>query len=86
MLPGLPPGNCFSVSSTPRLNAFSYWVFLCGGLLLNSSFIFGGAPTAGWFGYANLTELPYNHVTHGIDFWILGLQILGVASMLASPG
>ena len=65
----------------PRLNAFSYWVFLCGGLLLNASFIFGGAPDAGWFGYANLTELPYNHVTHGIDFWILGLQILGVASM-----
>src|SRR6476659_6720296 len=27
----------------PRLNAFSYWVFLFGGLFLNASFLFGGA-------------------------------------------
>jgi cytochrome c oxidase subunit 1 len=64
----------------PRLNAFSYWVFLFGALVLNASFIFGGAPNAGWFGYANLTERPFNP-GHGIDFWILALQILGVASM-----
>ncbi len=65
----------------PRLNAFSYWVFLFGGLLLNASFLFGGAPNAGWFGYANLTEVPFNHASHGIDFWVLGLQVLGVSSM-----
>ncbi|HUX86569.1 MAG TPA: cbb3-type cytochrome c oxidase subunit I, partial [Chloroflexota bacterium] len=65
----------------PRLNAFSYWVYLFGALLLNSSYLFGGAPNAGWFGYANLTELPFNNATHGIDFWVLGLQILGVSSM-----
>jgi cytochrome c oxidase subunit I len=64
----------------PRLNAFSYWVFLSGGLVLNASWIFGGAPNAGWFGYANLTERPFNP-GHGIDFWVIGLQILGVASM-----
>ena len=28
----------------PRLNAFSYWVFLSGGLLLNASWLFGAAP------------------------------------------
>src|SRR5215203_1026063 len=28
----------------PRLNAFSYWVFLLGGLFLNASFLFGAAP------------------------------------------
>jgi cytochrome c oxidase subunit 1 len=39
----------------PRLNAFSYWVFLLGGLWLNISFLFNAAPNAGWFGYANLT-------------------------------
>src|ERR1035437_5945114 len=44
----------------PRLNAFSFWVFLFGGLFLNASFLFGGAPNAGWFGYANLTERPFN--------------------------
>ena len=40
----------------PRLNAFSYWVFLFGGLFLNASFLFGAAPNGGWFGYANLTR------------------------------
>jgi cytochrome c oxidase subunit I len=64
----------------PRLNAFSYWVFLFGALILNASYLFGGAPNAGWFGYANLTERPFN-AGHGIDFWIISLQILGIASM-----
>ncbi len=31
----------------PRLNAFSYWVFLLGGLFLNSSWFFGAAPDTG---------------------------------------
>ena len=44
----------------PRLNAFSYWVFLLGGLFLNSSCLFGAAPDQGWFGYANLTSRQYS--------------------------
>src|SRR6266702_5745382 len=32
----------------PRLNAFSYWIFLFGGLFLNASFVFRAAPHAGW--------------------------------------
>ena len=67
----------------PRLNAFSYWVFISGGLLLNSSFIFGGAPNSGWFGYANLTSKAYN-AGHGVDFWVLGLLVLGTSSMAAA--
>src|SRR3712207_8375785 len=35
----------------PRLNAFSYWVFLLGGIFLYSSWFLGGAPDGGWFGY-----------------------------------
>ncbi len=67
----------------PRLNAFSYWMFLLGGLYLNASFLLGGAPNAGWFGYANLTLKPFNP-GHGIDFWAIGLQILGIASLAAA--
>ena len=66
----------------PRLNAFSYWVFLAGGLFMNASFLFGAAPDAGWFGYANLTSKQYSPGL-SIDFWVLGLQILGVASLAA---
>lgn len=66
----------------PRLNAFSYWVFLFGGLFINASFLFGAAPNGGWFGYANLTSKAYSPGLN-IDFWVLGLQTLGVASLAA---
>ncbi|MDP7578102.1 MAG: cytochrome c oxidase subunit I [SAR202 cluster bacterium] len=67
----------------PRLNAFSYWTFLAGAIMLKSSWFLGGAPNAGWFGYAPITGVPYNP-GHGIDFWILSLQILGIASLAAA--
>ena len=66
----------------PRLNAFSYWVFLSGGLFLNASFLFGAAPDGGWFGYLNLTSRQYSPGIN-IDFWVIGLQILGIASLAA---
>jgi len=75
----------------PRLNAFSYWVFLLGGLFLNASWLVGPlfhagslsvAPDAGWFGYANLTERQFSPGPN-IDFWLLGLQILGISSLAA---
>src|SRR5947208_3563039 len=72
----------------PRLNAFSYWVFLLGGLFLNLSFFTGGnifkgelgAPGTGWYGYAPLTLTRFSP-DNGVDFWMLGLQILGIASI-----
>src|ERR1041385_6588053 len=75
----------------PRLNAFSYWVFLLGGLFLNASWLVGPlfhagmlnvAPNGGWFGYANLTERQFSPGPN-IDFWLLGLQILGISSLAA---
>src|ERR1700709_1837449 len=35
----------------PRLNAFSYWIFLLSGLFLFSSFVVGHPPNGGWFAY-----------------------------------
>ncbi len=67
----------------PRLNAFSYWTFLAGAIMLKGSWLLGGAPNAGWFGYSPITGETYNP-GHGIDFWILSLQILGIASLAAA--
>jgi cytochrome c oxidase subunit 1 len=67
----------------PRLNAFSYWVFLAGGLFINSSWLFGLAPDTGWFGYANLTSTQYSPGLN-VDFWMIGLQVLGIASLAAA--
>ena len=64
----------------PRLNAFSYWVFLFGGLFLYSSFLLGGAPNCGWFAYQPLCGQA---ATHG-DFYALGLIILGISSTVAA--
>ncbi|MBI5711155.1 MAG: cytochrome c oxidase subunit I [Candidatus Eisenbacteria bacterium] len=67
----------------PRLNAFSYWVFLFGAIFLHVSFLHGGAPNVGWFGYANLTAKGFSPGS-GVDFWAIGLQILGIASLAAA--
>jgi cytochrome c oxidase subunit I len=67
----------------PRLNAFSYWVFLLGGLFINASWFFNAAPDGGWFGYAPLTTRQFSSGIN-IDFWVLGLQILGVSSLAAA--
>jgi cytochrome c oxidase subunit 1 len=67
----------------PRLNAFSYWVFLFGTLLMHASFLVGQVPDAGWFSYANLTSTTYSP-NDGLDFWALGLLVLGVSSVAAA--
>jgi len=43
----------------PRLNAFSYWIFLAGGLLLWISFALDTAPDVGWFAYVPLSGPEY---------------------------
>lgn len=64
----------------PRLNALGLWVFIFGGLLLYFSFVAGGAPAAGWFSYAPLSEQPYS-LSHGIDYWALGLLGIGIGTV-----
>jgi len=67
----------------PRLNALSFWVFLAGGIVLNLSWVLGGAPDGGWFGYAPNTGIVFSP-SPGMDFYALGLQITGVASLMSS--
>ena len=58
----------------PRLNAFSYWLFLFGGLIVLSGFVTpGGAADFGWFAYTplsdaiTLTRPGWRPVGHGPD-------------------
>ncbi len=67
----------------PRLNALSFWVFLFGGLFLNSAWLFGGGADGGWFNYAPNSSVTFSP-SHGIDFYALGLQITGVASLVGA--
>jgi cytochrome c oxidase subunit I len=74
----------------PRLNAFGYWIFLFGGLLLYFSYIGGGglsghgsAPDVGWFAYAPLTSKAFSRGA-STDFWILGILVAGIGSVASS--
>ena len=51
----------------PRLNAFSYWVYLFGSIFMNVSWLIGQAPDGGWFGYTPLTTFQYSQNLN-IDF------------------
>ena len=71
----------------PRLNAFSFWLTLFGGLLLYFSFVggfglygAGNAPDVGWFAYAPLTSKVFSP-GHSTDFWTLGLIVSGFGSI-----
>jgi cytochrome c oxidase subunit I len=67
----------------PRLNAFSYWVFIFGGIFLLSSFLAGEAPNGGWFGYQPNANYQYNPGP-GMTFYAIGLQVLGIASLASA--
>ncbi len=67
----------------PRLNALSLWLFIFGGIFLNTSWILGGAADGGWFMYAPNSSVPFSP-TNGVDFWVLGLLITGVASQVGA--
>ena len=65
----------------PRLNALSYWIYLFGSLFMNVSWFVGSPPNTSWVGYANITSAQW---TPGpsVDFWLIGLSILGIASIM----
>jgi cytochrome c oxidase subunit I len=67
----------------PRLNALSYWIFLFGSIYLLSSYFFGEMPNGGWFGYAP-NSTYFANPGPGMTFYAIGLQVLGLASLLTA--
>src|SRR4051795_2789772 len=67
----------------PRLNAFSYWVFVLAGLFMYSSFLIGSPPDGGWFGYVPLTSSTYSPGLN-IDFWGLGIVFVGLSTRVGA--
>src|SRR5262249_49235822 len=74
----------------PRLNAFGFWMFLFGAVLLYFSYIagpglsgHGSAPDVGWFAYAPLTGRAFSR-GNSTDYWILSLLVSGVGSIVSA--
>lgn len=67
----------------PRLNAFTYWVFLFSGMFLYAGLFLGMAPDAGWFNYVPYSGSEYN-AGPNIDFYALANILLGISTTLGS--
>jgi len=74
----------------PRLNAFGFWIFLFGGLLLYFSYIageglagHGSAPDVGWFAYSPLTERAFSRGS-STDYWTLSILTAGIGSIASA--
>src|SRR5256885_950880 len=52
----------------PRLNAFSYWVYLFGGVMLWMAFALNEGPDVGWFAYVPLSG-PLYGIGKRPDIW-----------------
>jgi cytochrome c oxidase subunit 1 len=74
----------------PRLNAFGFWMFFFGGLMLYFSYLaapglsgVGSAPDVGWFAYAPLTARAFSP-GQSTDYWILSILLGGVGSIVTA--
>jgi cytochrome c oxidase subunit 1 len=68
----------------PRLNMFSFWLFLFGGLIVVSGFLVpGGAADFGWYAYTPLSDDRGSPGVGG-DLWVMGLWMAGLGTILGA--
>ena len=68
----------------PRLNAYSFWLFLLGGLTVFAGLISqGGAAASGWTAFAPLSDV---RVSSGVgqDLWIIGLTLTSISGIMTA--
>jgi cytochrome c oxidase subunit I+III len=72
----------------PRLLAFSYWIYLFGGLVLWVAFFLNVGPDAGWFAYTPLSGPQYGPGKR-VDIWaqmITYTELSGIAVAICVIG
>src|SRR6201746_381418 len=67
----------------PRLNAFSYWIFLAGGALLWIAFALDMGPDVGWFAYFPLAGPQYGAGKRA-DMWAQMITFTEVSALAVS--
>jgi cytochrome c oxidase subunit I+III len=67
----------------PRLNAFSYWLFVIGALLLYAGFFLNTGPDAGWFSYVPLSGPEYSPGKR-VDVWAQMITFTEISSLAAA--
>ncbi len=61
----------------PRIEAFTFWLLMAGGVILTSTVFYGGFPT-GWTGYAPLND----QANMGMDAYIMFFALVGISMTL----
>ena len=64
----------------PRLNAFSYWLYLAGGVMIWVAFVLNVGPDIGWFSYTPLSGPEYSPGKRA-DFWAQMVTFTEVAAL-----
>ena len=64
----------------PRLNAFSYWMYLFGGILLWVAFALNIGPDVGWFAYVPLVR-PAIRLGKRADVWAQMITFTEVSAL-----
>ncbi|HEX8285561.1 MAG TPA: cytochrome c oxidase subunit I [Pyrinomonadaceae bacterium] len=67
----------------PRLNAFGYWVYLFGGIMLYVAFFLNVGPDAGWFSYVPLSGPEYAPGKR-VDFWAQMITFTEVSALVVA--
>ncbi|GAB3648940.1 cytochrome c oxidase subunit I [Ramlibacter alkalitolerans] len=65
----------------PRMTAYSYWIFLFGGVMLYAAFFVNSGPDAGWFSYVPLAGPAYGAGKRN-DFWAQMITFTEVSALL----
>lgn len=66
----------------PRLNAFSYWLYLVAGIILYSSFLLSPSA-AGWTAYTPLSTSVFSPGP-GMSLWVAGVAVVGFSSLMGA--
>ena len=67
----------------PRLNAFGYYTYLGGGLLLYAGFLLDIGPDTGWFSYVPLAGPEYSPGKR-VDIWAQSVTFTEIAALVTA--
>jgi len=67
----------------PRLNTFSYYIYLFGGILLYVGFVLDIGPDAGWFAYVPLAGPEFSPGKR-MDFWAEIITFLEISALVGA--
>jgi cytochrome c oxidase subunit 1 len=67
----------------PKLNAFGYYVYLFGGILLYAAFLLNVGPDTGWFSYVPLSGPDYSPGKR-VDIWAQMITFTEISALVAA--